>query len=153
MATAAQRYMDISYERDSAQEIVNIQFASQGEKNPHAAAHYGIYAFKSVRPLSFFDTGISSYTGVSVWLEAHKQNEAEGEPARAPHGPGHRGARGQAGGPRGARPAGVPGHRVRALGRDLRGRARGRARGAALGHGQLGQCCSIARIAKAVGSG
>jgi len=82
MGTAAQRYMDISYERSSAQEIVNIQFANQGEKNPHAAAHYGIYAFKSVRPLSFFDTGISSYTGVSVWLEAHKQNEAEGEPAR-----------------------------------------------------------------------
>jgi len=82
MATAAQRYVDISVERDSAQEVVNEQWRAQGEKNPHAAAHYGVYAFKPVTPLSFFDTGITSYTGVSVWLEAHNQNDAEGEPAR-----------------------------------------------------------------------
>ena len=82
LGTAAQRYADISAERASAQEVVNMQFAAQGEKNPHAAAHYGVYAFKPVTPLSFFDTGIASYTGVSVWLEAHKQNDAEGEPAR-----------------------------------------------------------------------
>lgn len=82
LGTAGQRYADISAERASAQEVVNMQFAGQGEKNPHAAAHYGLYAFKPVTPLSFFDTGIGSYTGVSVWLEAHKQNDAEGEPAR-----------------------------------------------------------------------
>lgn len=82
LSTAAQRFADISAERASAQEVVNAQFAGQGEKNPHAAAHYGLYAFKPVTPLSFFDTGISSYTGVSIWLEAHKKNDAEGEPAR-----------------------------------------------------------------------
>ncbi|MEQ8736735.1 MAG: DUF3526 domain-containing protein [Rhodospirillaceae bacterium] len=82
LGTASQRFVDISVERDSAQEVVNAQFAAQGEKNPHAAAHYGLYAFKPVTPLSFFDTGIGSYTGVSVWLEAHNQNDAEGEPAR-----------------------------------------------------------------------
>ncbi len=82
LGTAGQRFADISAERASAQEVVNMQFAGQGEKNPHAAAHYGLYAFKPVTPLSFFDTGIASYTGVSVWLEAHKQNNAEGEPAR-----------------------------------------------------------------------
>ena len=82
LGTAGQRFADISTERAAAQEVVNMQFAAQGEKNPHAAAHYGLYAFKPVTPLSFFDTGISSYTGVSVWLEAHKQNDAEGEPAR-----------------------------------------------------------------------
>ncbi|MEQ8734591.1 MAG: DUF3526 domain-containing protein [Rhodospirillaceae bacterium] len=82
LGTAAQRFADISTERASAQEIVNMQFAAQGDKNPHAAAHYGLYAFKPVTPLSFFDTGIGSYTGVSIWLEAHKQNDAEGEPAR-----------------------------------------------------------------------
>ena len=82
LGTAGQRYADISDERASAQEVVNMQFAAQGDKNPHAAAHYGLYAFKPVTPLSFFDTGVASYTGVSVWLEAHKQNDAEGEPAR-----------------------------------------------------------------------
>ena len=82
LATAAQRYLDISVERDSAQAIVTEQWLEQGEKNPHAAAHYGVYAFKPVTPLSFFDTGVSTYTGVSVWLEAHKQNDAEGQPAK-----------------------------------------------------------------------
>lgn len=82
LGTAGQRYADISNERASAQEVVNTQFAAQGEKNPHAAAHYGLYAFKPVTPLSFFDTGVGSYTGVSIWLEAHNQNDAEGEPAR-----------------------------------------------------------------------
>lgn len=82
LGTAGQRYADISVERASAQEVVNMQFAAQGEKNPHAAAHYGLYAFKPVTPLSFFDTGVGSYTGVSVWLEAHNRNDAEGEPAR-----------------------------------------------------------------------
>lgn len=82
LASAGQRFADISAERESAQEVVNAQFAAQGEKNPHAAAHYGLYAFKPVTPLSFFDTGVGSYTGVSIWLEAHNQNDAEGEPAR-----------------------------------------------------------------------
>ncbi|MDX2143841.1 MAG: DUF3526 domain-containing protein [Rhodospirillaceae bacterium] len=82
LASAAQRYADISQERAAAQAIVNEQWQNQGEKNPHAAAHYGVYAFKAVTPLSFFDTGVSSFTGVSIWLEAHKQNMAEGEPAR-----------------------------------------------------------------------
>ncbi|MCB2109292.1 MAG: ABC transporter permease subunit, partial [Rhodobacteraceae bacterium] len=82
LASAAQRYTVISTERAAAQEIVDMQWNNQGEKNPHAAAHYGVYAFKPVTPLSFFDTGVSSFTGVSIWLEAHKQNMAEGEPAR-----------------------------------------------------------------------
>lgn len=81
LVSAVQRYRDISTERATSQALVNAQFAEQGEKNPHAAAHYGIYAFKPVTPLSFFDTGVSSYQGVSVWLEAHKQNRAEGRPA------------------------------------------------------------------------
>jgi ABC-2 type transport system permease protein len=82
LVTAGLRYTAIAAERSRAQEIVDAQFRGQGEKNPHAAAHYGLYAFKAVTPLSFFDTGVTSFTGVSIWLEAHKQNMAEGEPAR-----------------------------------------------------------------------
>ena len=37
-------------------------------------AHYGYFAFRPKHPLSFFDFGMESYTGVSVFLEAHKQN-------------------------------------------------------------------------------
>ena len=44
-------------------------------KNPHAAAHYGLYAFKPRLAPAFLDPGVEPYTGVAVWLEAHKQNE------------------------------------------------------------------------------
>lgn len=48
----------------------------QGNKNPHSAAHYGTYAFKPKYPLSLLDQGVDKYTGVSIYLEAHKRNEA-----------------------------------------------------------------------------
>ncbi|WP_028890254.1 DUF3526 domain-containing protein [Tenacibaculum ovolyticum] len=49
---------------------------SQGEKNPHSAAHYGNYVFKPKSPLSLIDQGVDKYTGVSIFLEAHSRNEA-----------------------------------------------------------------------------
>lgn len=50
------------------------QWFEQGRKNPHTAAHYGMYVFREPGPLSFFDRGVLSYAGGSVFLEAHKQN-------------------------------------------------------------------------------
>ena len=55
---------------------------SQGEKNPHSAAHYGVYAFKPTGRLAFFDPGTEAYTGVTVFLEGHKQNQFLYRPAR-----------------------------------------------------------------------
>ncbi len=81
IAAAMQRYAVISNERGVAQSLVAEQWEQQGEKNPHAAAHYGLYAFRPVGPLTFFDTGVSSHQGVSVWLEAHRRNFAEAPPA------------------------------------------------------------------------
>ena len=81
VATAVQRYLDIASERAAAQALVNEQWQTQGEKNPHAAAHYGLHAFKPVTPLTFFDTGISNYEGVSIWMEAHRRNRADARPA------------------------------------------------------------------------
>ena len=57
------------------------QWLDQGDKNPHSAAHYGNYAFKPAGPLSYFDNGISNYTGTAVFMEAHRQNFAIGRPA------------------------------------------------------------------------
>ncbi len=82
VATAVGRYRDIAAERSAAQALVYEQWRSQGDKNPHAAAHYGIYAFTPVTPLAFFDTGVSNYLGVSIWLEAHRRNRAVGQPAQ-----------------------------------------------------------------------
>ena len=49
---------------------------TQGEKNPHSAAHYGTYAFKPKFALSLFDNGVTKYTGNTIFLEAHNRNEA-----------------------------------------------------------------------------
>ncbi|WP_108868083.1 DUF3526 domain-containing protein [Aquimarina aquimarini] len=66
---------NIQYEEAKTKERAN--WDSQGEKTPHSAAHYGTYAFKPKYPLSLIDQGVDKYTGVSVFLEAHKRNEAE----------------------------------------------------------------------------
>lgn len=53
---------------------------NQGEKNPHSAAHYGTYAFKLEYPLGLLDKGIDKYAGTSIFMEAHKRNEAQYSP-------------------------------------------------------------------------
>ncbi|MSU52415.1 MAG: DUF3526 domain-containing protein [Opitutaceae bacterium] len=58
------------------------RWLGQGEKNPHSAAHYGFYAFKTPRPLAVLDPGVQPYLGSAVWLEAHKQNEPLYRPAQ-----------------------------------------------------------------------
>ncbi|MCU0622806.1 MAG: DUF3526 domain-containing protein [Gemmatimonadaceae bacterium] len=54
---------------------------AQGSKNPHSAAHYGLWAFKPKLTLAYLDQGVDPYTGVAAWLEAHKQNEFRFRPA------------------------------------------------------------------------
>jgi len=53
---------------------VRVNWESMPDKHPHRMAHYGYIAFRSKHPLSIFDTGLESYTGNAVFLEAHKQN-------------------------------------------------------------------------------
>ena len=66
----------------AAQATAREHWESQGEKNPHSAAHYGIYAFKPRLALSFVDEGVDPYAGTSVWLEAHRQNDFLLRPAQ-----------------------------------------------------------------------
>lgn len=65
----------IATERAEAQAAMYDTWVNQGEKHPHGAAHFGQFAFKPKPVLSFLDIGLDNYTGVSVFLEAHKQNE------------------------------------------------------------------------------
>lgn len=46
------------------------------DKHPHRMAHFGSFTFRLQHPLSIFDSGIESYTGNSIFLEAHKQHTA-----------------------------------------------------------------------------
>ena len=66
----------------AAQATARDHWESQGEKNPHSAAHYGVYAFKPRLALSFVDEGVDSYAGTSVFLEAHRQNDFLLRPAQ-----------------------------------------------------------------------
>jgi ABC-2 type transport system permease protein len=82
LAIGWQQYTNINRQHEQARAQTREQWLTQGKKNPHSAAHYGVYAFKPKSPLSFVDRGADNYTGVAVWLEAHKQNEFKYKPAR-----------------------------------------------------------------------
>jgi len=74
--TGISYYIDMAAQHAEAVEQARIQWENQGEKNPHSAAHYGTFAFKPVTALSVFEPGVDRYTGVSLFLEAHRQNFA-----------------------------------------------------------------------------
>ena len=60
--------------RHKYQTEVKDQWMTQPDRHPHRVAHYGYLVFREKAPLSFFDFGIESFVGNSVFLEAHRQN-------------------------------------------------------------------------------
>ncbi len=44
------------------------------DKHPHRMSHFGTFAFRINSTLSMFDQGLESFTGNTVFLEAHRQN-------------------------------------------------------------------------------
>jgi ABC-2 type transport system permease protein len=75
-----QRRLD--HEQAAAAASDRALWTGQGAKNPHAAAHFGQWAFKPESPLALADPGVAAYVGRAVWLEAHKQNETRFRSAR-----------------------------------------------------------------------
>ncbi len=69
-------YQKVNQEYQQANQTIRSQWETQTPKNPHSAAHFGTFAFKPVQTLSLIDNGLDKYLGVSVFLEAHKQNTA-----------------------------------------------------------------------------
>lgn len=64
------------------------RWLSQDPKNPHSAAHYGIWVFKPTPPLAAIDPGLNPYLGRMIRIEAHRRNDAifrsaQDEPAAA----------------------------------------------------------------------
>jgi ABC-2 type transport system permease protein len=82
LASGWRHYSEVKRQHDSAARATRAQWLKQGQKNPHSAAHYGVYAFKPRTQLSLVDTGVDPYLGVAAWLEAHKQNEFKYRPAQ-----------------------------------------------------------------------
>ncbi len=73
---------ELGEERAAAQEVMRHQWLEQGEKNPHSAAHLGIYAFRPASTLTFADPGLNPHVGEAIWLEAHYQNQPVYRPTR-----------------------------------------------------------------------
>jgi ABC-2 type transport system permease protein len=82
LVTGIRTFLDVDRLHSEAQAQARWHWDHQGEKNPHAAAHYGMYLFEPKSFLSFFDPGVESFTGVSVFLEAHRQNDFQNRQAR-----------------------------------------------------------------------
>lgn len=74
---SARQYQNINGQYAAAKMAERAIWDNQGEKNPHSAAHYGTYAFKPKFPLALLDQGVDKYAGVSIFLEAHRRNEAQ----------------------------------------------------------------------------
>jgi ABC-2 type transport system permease protein len=73
---AQQNQSRLNAQRNEYQQRVRSNWLEQPDRHPHRASHYGYLAFRPKAPLSFFDPGVDSYAGTSVYLEAHRQNTA-----------------------------------------------------------------------------
>ncbi len=69
-------------EHAAAAALERENWLNQGEKNSHSAGHYGVYVFKPLPPLAVFDRGLEPFVGTTVFLEAHRQNQASFLPAQ-----------------------------------------------------------------------
>ncbi|MCG9760241.1 MULTISPECIES: DUF3526 domain-containing protein [Pseudoalteromonas] len=74
--TGYQQYQHSTQTQQNAQALVEQQWQAQPDRHPHRVAHFGHFAFRPPSALSFFDLGINTWVGDSIFLEAHKQNSA-----------------------------------------------------------------------------
>lgn len=65
-----------SAEADRISQLERQRWLEQDPKNPHSAAHYGIWVFKPASPLATLDPGIEPYVGRMIRIEAHRYNDA-----------------------------------------------------------------------------
>jgi ABC-2 type transport system permease protein len=78
LAALALGWKNYTTEQTRAQAESRASWENQGERNPHSAAHFGVYAFKPKMPLSLVDSGLDNFTGTHIWVEAHYQNPQRG---------------------------------------------------------------------------
>ncbi len=72
----------IEADRARYQASVDESFDAQPDRHPHRMVHYGQFVFRPIAPLAFFDAGVDSFTGNTVFLEGHRQNSANFAEAR-----------------------------------------------------------------------
>ena len=77
-----QSYSIYESDRLTHQQSVADKWKNQPDRHPHRVAHYGYIVFREKSSLSFFDAGVESFAGNSIFLEAHKQNSTNFSEAR-----------------------------------------------------------------------
>jgi ABC-2 type transport system permease protein len=77
IAFGAAQHVRLDRQREAAAAADRSLWVSQGPKNPHAAAHFGQFAFKPQTPLALADPGVDAYVGSAVRLEAHRQKHPQ----------------------------------------------------------------------------
>lgn len=81
-----QNAQTLNHEREKYQDLVRSNWLEQPDRHPHRSSHYGYLALRPKSSLSFFDSGVDSFAGTSVFLEAHKQNTVNFSEARHSNG-------------------------------------------------------------------
>lgn len=79
---ARQNQAKLNAQRNEYQQRVRANWLEQPDRHPHRASHYGYLAFRPKAALSFFDPGVDSFAGTSIFLEPHRQNTANFSEAR-----------------------------------------------------------------------
>lgn len=73
-ADSLQQYRALQQEKLAVGAAVRSQWDSQGAKNPHRGAHFGLYAFRPDSPLAAVDPGLTPHVGQALYLEPHRRN-------------------------------------------------------------------------------
>lgn len=81
LALSLEQRRSAERERLDVEAAARQQWDNQGDRNPHRAAHFGLYAFKPRSALSGIEPGIDAQAGQALWLEPHKRNMAMFSPA------------------------------------------------------------------------
>lgn len=63
-------------------ETARAHWLQQDAKNPHGAAHYGVYVFQQPDAASLFDPGVLPFAGRTAFVEAHHKNDSTAQEAR-----------------------------------------------------------------------
>jgi ABC-2 type transport system permease protein len=77
-----ERHARLEADRARYQASADAEFDRQPDRHPHRMVHYGQFVFRPITPLAFFDAGVDSYTGNTIFLEGHRQNSANFAEAR-----------------------------------------------------------------------
>ena len=80
--TSLERRSAIEADRERYQTSTDHDFDAQPDRHPHRMVHYGQFVFRPMGPLAFFDAGVDSFTGNTIFLEGHRQNSANFAEAR-----------------------------------------------------------------------